>query len=128
VNADPDIAVLGEVGLGGVKADPHAHSRILRPDERGKLELRADRSEDGASRALEGDEESVARCVDLAPTVRRKRLAQDPPMVGTNTGEGVPTDAPHEIRRSFDVTEEEGDSPAGERRAAHCLRFALFGF
>jgi hypothetical protein len=58
--------------------------------------------------------------------MRRKPLAQNPTMVGTYGGEDAITEAPYKICRSLDVTEEEGHSPSGERRAAHCLRFALF--
>jgi hypothetical protein len=114
VNADPDIPVLGEVGLGGVKTDPHADFRIVRPDERGELELRADRSEYRAPGAIEGNKESVPRSVDFASALRRKRLAQNPTMVGADDGENVVADAPDKILRAFDVTEDEGHSPGGE--------------
>jgi hypothetical protein len=70
--------------------------------------------------------EHIACRVDLARRpAPRAGLPQNPAMVGTNSGKDIATDSPHKIRRAFMSLKEEGDSPAREHRAAHCLRFAV---
>jgi hypothetical protein len=76
VHSDPDVTVFSEMGLGSMKTDSHTDFRVLRPDERGERELRADRSGDGSSGAIESDEEAITSCVNFPSAVCRKRVAQ----------------------------------------------------
>jgi hypothetical protein len=124
MNTDANITVLGEMRFSRVNAHSDADLSVGRPRESGERELRADRSRGCASSALERDEESVARRVDLASAVCRKRIAQQPTVVGTNHRKHVVTKAPHEIRRLFDVTEEEGHCAMRQWCAAHRIIFA----
>jgi hypothetical protein len=97
---------------------------VGRPRETGERDLRAERSCYRASCAVEGDERAVARRVDLPSTACRKAIAQKTTVVATHDGEDVVTNAPNEIRRLFDVAEEEGDCATRQRCAAHQVIFA----
>jgi hypothetical protein len=118
-DADADVPVVREVGLRGVEADPHPHLRLDRPEERRERQLCVHRRGDGASRAVEGDEEAVPGGVDLPPAVRLERVAQQPPVVGADGREVVVADAADEVGRPFDVAEEERHGPDRQRLAAH---------
>jgi hypothetical protein len=107
-----------------VKTHPDSDFGVGRPRETGERDLRADRSCYRASCAVEGDEKAVARRVDLPSTVCRKGIAQKTTVVATDDGEEVVTNAPNEIRRLFDVAEEEGHGATRQRYAAHLIIFA----
>jgi hypothetical protein len=119
VYADPDITILRKMWLGRMKTHPHANLGVCGPLEPGKCELRCDRGGDRASRAIEGDEESVACGVDLAPAVRRERVAKKPTMVAADCGEDIVAHAPQQIGRPLDVAEEERHSAPRQGRGAH---------
>jgi hypothetical protein len=72
-----------------MEADSHPHSCTLWPLEPAQRQLTLDRGSDGVPRALERNEESVACRVDLVPTVRAERLAEQAAIVAPNRGEGL---------------------------------------
>jgi cysteine synthase A len=121
VHTDPDITVLIEMGLGGVEADTHADYRVCRPCERGKRELYVNRGCNGASGTAEGDEEAIACRIDLPSAVRFEYVAQEPAVVGADSGKGLVADTPHEVSRLLDVAEEEGHSAPRQGRGAHIV-------
>jgi hypothetical protein len=98
VHADSDIAIFAEVWLGSVKAHPHADLSVCGPREPGEGELRADRCGTGASGAIECDKEPVAGRVDLSAAVRRKRVAEKPPVIAADDRKDLVTNAPDKIR------------------------------
>jgi hypothetical protein len=102
-----------------VEADSHPHSGAIRPLEAAERQLTLDRGSDGIPRAVERNEESVACCVDLVPTVRAERLAEQAAMVGPNRGEGLVPEAPNEVRGLLDVAEEERHGSGRERTVSH---------
>jgi hypothetical protein len=118
VHSEPDVAVVGDGGLGGVQAHPHPQGRARRPAVCGEGALSVHRGDDGLARSPEDDEQAVALRVDLAAAVPLEGLAQDPPVVRHRIGERV-AETSQEPRGALDVREEQGDCSG--RKLAHGL-------
>ena len=112
VHIGANVAFVGEQGHSRVQAHPYVDRPFAQgiPDRAGRFE-----------RALlrrEGNEERIALRVDLNPASGAKCLAQDPPVLGQGFRVLSRTQLMEELRRAFDVGEEEGD-PAGREIGAH---------
>ncbi|HEX5469862.1 MAG TPA: hypothetical protein VFW80_12530 [Gaiellaceae bacterium] len=76
-----------------------------------------------AGRRLEGVEERIALSVHLDPAVPCERLANLRAVLGQGLGVGVGAERVEELRRSFDVGEDEGDRSG--RQCPHENRIRL---
>jgi hypothetical protein len=82
-----------------MKTHPHPDFRLRGPREPRQRELRIDRSLNGASRALEGDKKAIASRFNLPSARGRKRLAQKPRVISSDSGKGALAEAPLVPRR-----------------------------
>ena len=106
VDADV-VPALGERGLAGVHADPHADVAV------GQRSLCRCGSGDRIMRATERDEERIALGVDLDAVVLGEGVTEHVPVRGEHVAVPV-AEAAGELGRPFDVGEEEGDGSGGE--------------
>ena len=120
MDAHADVALLPDPGLAGVQAHPHSDLDAFGPRVRVEVALRRHRGPDRVLRAWEGDEERVALRVDLVAPVSRRGLADDALVLGKHFSV-VRADLPEQLRRPFDVGEEEGDRPARKLRHPRSL-------
>jgi hypothetical protein len=111
MDADTDVSVVVDVRLGGVQPHPHA-DRSFR-----QRSLSVDRRRDGVARALERDEEPVARGVDLVAVVPGEGVAQELPVLAAHASE-VRAERAREISRSLDVREQERHRSLRQAHAA----------
>ena len=119
VDTQADIALLADLGLARVQSHSDLDLGAFGPRMRVKVALRRHRGPDSVLPAGESDEERVALCVDLVTAVSRHGLADDALVLGKHFCV-VRADLLEQLRRPFDVGEEEGDRPArklGHRRS-----------
>src|SRR5829696_5943459 len=92
--------------------EPHAdaHGRFRRPSVCAERALRGDRAAHGVAGAHEREEECVALGVDLATTGAAELLAQDPAVLVQHIAVRI-AEIATQLRRSFDVGEQERDRP-----------------
>src|SRR5829696_6661075 len=92
--------------------EPHAdaHGRFRRPSVCAERALRGDRAAHGVAGAHEREEECVALGVDLATTGAAELLAQDPAVLVQHIAIRI-AEIATQLRRSFDVGEQERDRP-----------------
>ena len=109
-----DVAVVAEVGLTRVQADPHPHAAALGPRVRGDGPLGRDGRGERRPRAREHDEERVALAVDLDAVMRRERAAEELVVLRQHGGVAVTAEPVEDPRRALDVGKEERDRPRWE--------------
>jgi hypothetical protein len=90
---------------------PHAHtdSLALGPPRFAQCQLHFDHRRNGATSGGEHREESIALGVDLPPAMSGKPGADQPMMVGQDTGIGIMADPPEQRGRTLDIGEKEGE-------------------
>ena len=120
VDAHADVALLTHSGLAGVQAHAHLDLYAFGPSVRMEVALRRHCGPDRVFPAWEGDEERVALRVDLVAPVSRRGLADDALVLGEHFCV-VRADLPEQLRRPFDVGEEEGDRSARKLRHRRSL-------
>ena len=111
MDADTHVALVVDVRLRGVQAHPHAYRSVR------QRALGVDRRRDGVARALERDEETVARGVDLVAVVPGEGVTQELPVLAAHASE-VRAELPREIGRSLDVREQERHRSLRQAHAA----------
>src|SRR5262249_37720197 len=79
-DVEAEVALVARVRLARVQADAHAEGGAMRPLELRMPALHVRRSDDGVTRAREGEEEGVALRVDLH-ALGGERLADDAPVL-----------------------------------------------
>ena len=118
VHVDPDVALLADDRLAGVDAHPHADVFAVGPVVRRERALGRDGRGDRVAGTLEGIEEGVALRVELAPAARVEGVTDDRAMGAERLRVAV-VEPLEQLRRAFDVGEDEGDRAGVER--AHAL-------
>ena len=113
VNVEPEVHVLHQQGLPGVKSHPAAHRFRLRPRMTGERALALGRGRRAGVRLREGDEEGVALPVDLDPAVTREHVAQQGVVVGDH-GRPAWTELVGEPGRSLDIGEQQRHPAGGQ--------------
>jgi hypothetical protein len=107
MDVEPDVPLVGDDRLAGVDAHTHAdgprRQRLL-PHPGGGQRVTC---------ARERHEERVALRVDLDPVVRGERCPEHAPVLPQRVRVAV-TQLVQQLRRAFDVGEEEGDGAAGK--------------
>ncbi len=111
VDVHPDVALVGDDGLPGVHAHPHAHGAGLAGPA-----CAVRRSRHGVLGAREGDEERVPLRVDFDAAVPLECLTERPPMLEERVGVRV-AQLREQAGRPLNVREEERDGPG--RQALH---------
>ena len=84
-DVEADIALLREVRLARVQADPNAHGAIVRPLVRGVRALHVGRCSDGLASPREREKERVPLGVDL-DAAGTKRGPDQPPVLAQGLG------------------------------------------
>jgi hypothetical protein len=128
VDGEADVPAVLERRLSGIDADPNANLAFLGPLVRGEGALRLDGGLDRLPRTREDVEEGIALSVDLVTTVGSEHLAQHSLVFRKRLAVAL-AKLTLQPRRSFDISEEEGDRAArglvharSKSYAAACLR------
>ncbi len=121
VDVDPDVARDRVHRFARVQAHSDPHVGILWPLVVRDRSLRVDAGQQRRPRGREGDEQAVARGVDVAAAVRRDGFADEPMVVGQQGGVRV-AELLEEARRPIDVREEQADRPGRQRVGHHWWR------
>ena len=120
VDAHADVALLADLGLARVQAHPDLDLDAFGPRVRVEVALGRHRGGESVLPTGEGDEERVALRVDLVTAVSRHGLADDALVLGKHFCV-VRADLLEQLRRTLDVSEEEGDRPARKLRHRRSL-------
>jgi len=115
VHVDADVVVPAQHPLPGVQAHAHPDRGPRRPGVGGQGPLGGHGRPDRRHRAGEGGEEGVALGADLDPVAVADRPAQDGRMLVPDRRVAV-AQLLEQPGRAFDVGEQEGDRPGGQRR------------
>ncbi len=113
-DVEADVALLREVRLARVQADPNADGAVVRPLVRGVRALHVGSCSDRLASPRKREEERVPLGVDL-DALGAERVTDQPPVLGEHLGVALP-ERPQERRRVLDVGEHEGHRPARKRR------------
>jgi hypothetical protein len=97
--------------FGGVQAHPNSKLRAFRPLDDCELPLRVHGGGHGVCSAVEGSEVRIALRVDQVAFVGAARVLDQAAVLGSNVPVST-TEGAHELRRAFDVGEQERDSAA----------------
>jgi hypothetical protein len=89
VHIDTQIPATFHCRLAGVQTHPHAQRNPLRPGMTGQQPLCRNRRRHSILRALKDREELISATLDLVATRIRHRLAQQTPVLFSNSTEGV---------------------------------------
>src|SRR5262245_60639108 len=112
MDTDADVAFIGDQRISGVNAHPDPHLSAVRPRAPSERELAFTGRSERVARATEHDEETVAFGADLGSTVRSECLSEHPPVLFEDLRVPLGAEVPEQVRRSFDVGEQEGDGAA----------------
>src|SRR2546423_1401679 len=107
MDVDANVALVAEHGLTGVQT--HAHTDGPALERVASLGGRGQRFRGLRKR----DEERVALSIDLYPTVPLECMTERPPMLAEHLGVAA-AELVQQLRRTFDVREQEGDGPGRE--------------
>ena len=111
VHPETDVVVLTHFGLPGMQPHPHLYFRAFRPGVGGEAALSVNSRRDRVFSPTECRKERVALRVHLPAAVCRERRSQNALVLGTRLR--IPwAQLLHELRRAFDVREEERDGAA----------------
>jgi hypothetical protein len=98
--------------LSRVQAHPYAHGGFVAPLVPSQRALRSNCAADRITRSCEGEEERIALSVDLATARAAEMLAEEPARIVQHLAVPV-AEVAHQLRRSFDVGEQEGHRARG---------------
>ncbi len=124
MNVKAEVGVVTDVRLAGVHPHAHADLDAFGPGVAGERLLRGDGCRGSRPSVLEDDEELVAPVIDDVSASLFHGSAEKLAVVGQNLGVPIPQ-ALKELRRSFDVGEEEGDGSIGKGRHLRLLQWNL---
>ena len=110
MDVEADVALVDELGLARVEADPHPQDALRRPPLRADRALEVDGRRDRVAGAGEDEERAVPGPVHLVPVPTARRLPHQLPQARADRPVPV-SERVQEPRRALDVGEEERDRP-----------------
>ena len=110
VDVESDVALVDELGLARVEADPHPQNTLRRPPLPADRALEVDGGRDRVPGAGEDEKRAVPGPVHLVPVPTARRLAHELPQARADRPVTL-SERVQEPRRALDVGEEERDRP-----------------